>query len=157
MLERQWLGEDKGTNPGSLWLELDKVQGRIEGIGIRMEALDSIAGTLVFVLLQDHAETQSIEVQTIPLDTHLGQTLNPDEAFKRFPDSIPARKATITVRLSDNGAMLVRWKSDIGTEGTATLRKSTVAETSQIVAHPTVNDWETFKTVVVKGSVAQIG
>lgn len=142
MLEGQWLGEDQGTNPGSLWVELDKIDGEIKGCGMRMEAEPGIPGTLVEVTLEDKAEEQTIEVPTYPLDTTRGVVLSHEQAKRDFPDSIPAITATMTISLLDRDTLQVYWKSDVETEGIACLSKAKLGQDSRIAAHAHVRSWE---------------
>ena len=150
MLEGQWLGEDKGTNPGSLWVELDKIDGKIRGCGMRLEAEPNIPGTLVEVDLEDKAEAQSIEVVAQPLDTTHGMILLHEQARRALPDSTPAQRAFITIRSLDEKTMQVDWKSDIATEGSAQLKKASVGQTSRISGHPQITSWKDFKEEVLQ-------
>ena len=121
MLEGQWLGEDKGTNPGSLWVDLE-----------------------------DKAEAQSIEVVAQPLDTTHGMILLHEQARRALPDSTPAQRAFITIRSLNEKTMQVDWKSDIATEGSAQLKKASVGQTSRISGHPQITSWKDFKEEVLQ-------
>jgi hypothetical protein len=138
----QWIGPYFGTNTGMLVVELDDAGGQYEGSVLAIDnnsTLPSILGE--FVAPKGESEFKV----RIPLTTVERATANPfaEEVFAaKHPGVVRAKYADAEWKVGDS-EMVVSWATDIGTNGSAVIKRSEGGKKSKLVA--TEMTWEEFK------------
>lgn len=138
----QWFGTYKGTNEGTITLELDRVEDRCEGWVYAYDNNLALPSAMGFLEVPTNSRKFSVSLELSPIDPLSGDMTNWDALKERFPGAIPATKAESHWE-GDELQFTIRWETDLKTQGTAHITKSRAAEPSELTPLG-VSTWEQF-------------
>lgn len=152
LMNGQWLGRYGGSNSGRLVVDLDDLATHYEG---RAFAYDdnypTFPATFSFIKTPSKASAFEFCLDLLPVNPRTGDPAPSwDQIAALFPPGIAfPKKATVKLSLEEDSQVLgVSWQTDIGTFGSAALRKTRAEEPSEYQARPDVSNWEQFKAYV---------
>ncbi len=140
----QWLGPYTGTNNGLLVLELDEVGDHCEGIVSAYNASPDMPTIVGEIRIKKGETRQGVRIPIFPVERGSGVIYAVENLAKRFPGvTVPTHAdAELTIGLTQ---IDLSWTTNIGTSGTAQVRKSEASGDSTIVPVASVSSWEDFK------------
>jgi FRG domain len=146
-MKGQWFGRFSGTNNGVAVLEMDEVGGYFEGRAYVFDDNTALPSTAAFVRIP--ADSNSFTIDKLPLTPLDPVTMDFTEwryMKDRFPDvSFP--NTADTEWQWDDKSVNVKWKTDIGTFGEASLEKSTARRPSELKPLE-IHSWDDFRKYV---------
>jgi hypothetical protein len=154
-MKGQWFGRFSGTNNGAAVLEMDAVGGTFEGRAYVFDDNMALPSTTAFVRIP--GDTNSFTIEKLPLapldpvSMDLTEWRNLKDRFPgvTFPDNAH------TEWHWDDDSVSVKWKTDIGTFGEATLKRSTARRPSELKPLE-IHSWEEFRKYVRELSTIDI-
>lgn len=146
----QWVGLNFGSNFGPIILDLDETESGLSGHFFLFEDDDSSAGTFGHITFPNFILPNQLIVQVRPFDGTIGKELDHEQFGERFPSFDFPRESRVAFIPSTERTdeVQIRWVSDIGSNGHATLRKGNAREASAVTAHSGVRNWAAFKQFV---------
>ena len=142
-MKGQWLGRFEGTNTGDLMMEFDEFDDHFEGRAYAFEQDHRMPSTVAFIRTKDKAEQFEMEVPLFPLNPRTLDQTEWEYLAPQFPGVIFPTRAKVAFNRSDDECS-VTWESDIGTNGSATARRSNASRPSTLVPLP-ITTWEEFR------------
>lgn len=144
-MKGQWIGNYLGTNSGQIVVEWDERPDCFLGWAYLYEANSQLPHSSAFIRTVDKKNTQEFEVSVGPITP--SSFITPWDGFKdKFPHVEFPTKANVTANLLENSLHL-KWKTNVGSEGTALLPRSNASIPSEI--EPKVmRNWGEFRDYV---------
>lgn len=126
----QWLGRNSGTNPGFILLDIEEFGEALRGYGLLTN--DNNALPVVYVEFSiPKSGPYQFSVPTLVLDPQTRNPVNGSAIAGQFPGITLSESASISLK-KVRGRLLVKWVTNIGTNGEATLLGSKAARPSDI-------------------------
>jgi hypothetical protein len=146
-MKGQWFGRFSGSNNGAAVLEIDAVGENFEGRAYVFNDDMALPSTAVFVRIPKDRTSFTIEKLALtPLDP---VTMDFTE-WRNLKDRFPGVSFPNTAHTEwqwDDKSVKVKWKTDIGTFGEASLQKSTARRPSDLKPLE-IHSWEDFRRYV---------
>jgi hypothetical protein len=144
----QWVGRYEGSNKGRLFLNLDDVGSHYTGPAFAYDDNASLPSTFSYLVVPKRALPFRDEIPLDPINPQTGLVESWERVSQFFPSITFPKKADIELSTDEQNALVIKWKTDIGTEGFATLPKSKSTEASERTPLEEVNCWSDFKRYV---------
>lgn len=148
-MEGQWIGQAEGDTPGTIVLDIDDDFSRYRG-SVRLFPSSSEPGPIFDFVTSDRSDEQTFQdaiLHWMPPGQARFVTftqISADFPEMRFPQ-------TANIRFYREASNIkAAWKSNIGTEGKATLIKADASLPSGIIADSSIKSWDEFKNEAVK-------
>lgn len=141
----QWLGNAIGSNDAEIILNVDDMGDRFAGVLHFIDKSPDHASLVIWFETKDRAPHFVFRTTRIrPIDPSTGVADLMDRTEGKFPNAALPKYADVA---GEWGAreLRLRWETDIGTNGSATLTRSDAELPSELVPDPTVTSWDTFK------------
>jgi hypothetical protein len=146
-MKGQWFGRFAGSNNGAAVLEIDLVGANFEGRAYVFDENPALPSTAVFVRIPADRNSFTIEnLGLTPLDPVSMDFTEWRNLKDRFPDVSFPNTAHTEWRWDDR-SVKVKWTTDIGTFGEASLEKSTARRPSELKPLQ-IHSWTEFRKYV---------
>jgi hypothetical protein len=147
-MKGQWLGRFSGTNAGTAVLEIDEVGSFFQGQAYVFDDRSDLPSTNAFVRIPATGNSFSAKsVPLTPLDPHTLDFADWPALQPRFPDATFPASADLEWEWSDD-SIEVKWLTNIGTSGHASLERSTARRPSNIEPLA-IHTWDEFRQYVL--------
>lgn len=140
----QWIGDYTGSSSGLVILNLDKRDGRYEGLAYLFNTEGNIPATAAFVRLKSRSSGEFDIPALYVVDSESGNLLPLEGAKVRYPQLIFPNEVKATYKF-DGGALRIEWTTDVGGYGKAFLPKSQVEKPSELATLLDIQTWSDFK------------
>ena len=145
-MEGQWIGIADGTNSGLVVVDLDSMGDRFEGHAYLFEDDSNAPSTLARLRTADVQTHQKLKnCALVALHPQAPLVLSRNDLMRDFKEIEFPSSADISLELTSDG-LVGEWRTDIGTEGRATLQPSQAGKTSNLKTVPNVSTWSEFKS-----------
>jgi hypothetical protein len=141
----QWQGQYAGSNSGSVVIDIDDFGDHYEGYAYLHDANPALPGSYAILRTDNKSNPCQFKAAIFPLDRN-GQPTGWQALSPQFPGVVFPATADIDAVWTSKELSL-QWKTDIGTQGTATLPKT--KSTDQSEYQPQQMSWSEFKAHVV--------
>lgn len=142
----QWLGPYKGSNEGTILLDLDEHESFYEGYAFVVDSNSSLPGSFAYIRTPSKNSRMTLDLQLEPAFAD-GTLIRADQIPILFPNVKMSKKANVKIEHKGDSLQL-DWTTDNGANGSATLPKSRAKEPSDYLPHPDVRNWADFKEFV---------
>jgi hypothetical protein len=144
----QWLGRYSGTNNGTLFINLDDMGSHYAGNVFAYDDNTSLPFAYSYIRTPDKQTSCHLCLDFVPLHPHTGDASTWAQISSLFAPSVTfPRRAEADFDL-DNGTLKVRWKTDIGTFGSADIAATRAGEPSECEPLTEIDGWAAFKSYV---------
>jgi hypothetical protein len=144
----QWVGTYTGTNTGNVVADLDDVGHAYHGEVFAYDSNSAHPRIFAPVTLPNDQTQFSLRLQLLSVGRGDGLILTPETLAQRYPGVQAPMHADSEWEVGPS-QMKIRWKTDIGTSGEATLTKSEAGQPSQLKSSDDVKSWDDFKRFVL--------
>jgi len=151
-MKGQWLGDNSGTNPGYLILNIDEREKDFCGVAILHSQNSSLPAAQGFLVTKDKRKSGSLQMSLAHLDPRTGQVLSPADLSIRYPAAIFPATADVNYSVKQTH-LILDWKTPIGTNGFATLPRSNADKASALSSK--IMSWQQFKNFANKQTYRQ--
>lgn len=138
-----WHGSYEGTNSGQIVVEVDDRGDHFHGCVYVYDSKASMPSTFAVLKTSDKANETSFKVSLQPLNPDTAEPTVWQQISGRYPGVNFPTEADVSCRWGSKSLML-RWRTDIGTAGTARLFKNQVERRSEYKVLP-IKNWAQFK------------
>ena len=144
----QWLGSYSGTNNGILFINLDDMGSHYAGNLFAYDDNTSLPFAYSYIRTPDKQTSGHLCLDLVPLHPHTGDASPWAQISSLFAPNVTfPRRAEADFDL-DNGTLKVRWKTDIGTFGSADIAATRAGEPSECEPLMEIDGWAAFKSYV---------
>jgi hypothetical protein len=144
----QWLGRYSGTNSGILFVNLDDMGSHYAGNVFAYNDNTTLPSAYSFIRTPSKQTSCHLCLDLAPLHPHTGDPSNWTQISALFASNVTfPRQAEADFDLV-NGVLKIRWKTDIGTFGSADIPATRAGEPSEYEPLAKINGWATFKSYV---------
>lgn len=144
----QWRGEYSGTNKGHIVLDLDDAGEHYDGSAAALDYNSELPPTVADFFRAPVPKGKSefdLKVPLMPIDRVSGNATTWEEIKKYYPPNVVVPTQADTHWKVCGDQIDLCWKTDIGTCGTGTVRKSKAHLPSELVPLSNVRTWEEFR------------
>jgi len=145
-----WHGLYSGTNSGVMVVEIDDRTDHFEGCAYAYDSSAGLPSTFAIVKTTDKSNPTQFKAPLFPLDHRTGEPAEWQHVAHLYTGrgiSVP-NVADVECEWNDQ-SLAMKWKTDIGTSGTAHLPRSQAGRPSTLVPLP-IKSWQQFKEHVTK-------
>lgn len=146
-MQGQWRGLFSGDNNGEIVVEIDDNGDAFEGSAHLYDAEKNLPGVYVYIRTPNKNSSQKITLHLLALDPRTGGPTPFEDIQQLFP-GVEFSKTAETEFHSSSSELKIRWKTDKGYSGEATLPRSRAADPSECHVLP-VKSWAEFKQYAV--------
>ena len=140
----QWIGRSDGDVPGIIVLELDELEGRLDGIAYLFPDDPAVPSSVAYLTDLDPAAQKHAQAAVVrAVNPDLGWVLTPSLFAEQFPAYAMSETAQVSVEFAE-GTAAVHYVTEM-TEGRATLALSNAGTPSVLEPEPTVRNWRDFR------------
>lgn len=144
-LDGQWLGQSKGQPDGDLVLDAETRNGAAFAVAKLFVSDQSVPSSVAYIDLSDRRFGEEFYAKIRPFVWSQGRQLSTLQLRQEFPDVQHAEKASFVFRLVKENELIVDWKTELETHGTAHLLRSKVGKRSKLKPDPEVSSWADFR------------
>ena len=145
-MEGQWIGAADGTNSGLVVVDLDDMGSHFAGHAYLFETDPNAPSTLARLRTADVQTHQKLKnCSLVALHPRAPLVLSQDDLKRDFSEIEFPSLADISLELTSDG-LVGEWRTNIGTEGRATLQPSQAGAKSKLKTVPGVSNWSEFKS-----------
>jgi FRG domain len=142
-----WYGTYEGTNSGRMVVEMDDMGDHFEGCAYVYDSNVSLPSSFTFMKTPNKATRLQYNTPMLPLHPETGEPVAWNQIANRYPGVNVPTQADVHCEWSAERITLT-WRTNIGTNGAATLPKSEVTLPSACEPMSGVIDWKNFKEYV---------
>lgn len=139
----QWIGTYSGTNAGQVVLEIDDEGSYFEGTAYLYESNVALPGVHAYFRTDSKLPHQKLKAKLGALDPETGAPVPFEQIAHKYPDVAVSEFADAEFRWTPN-ELSIRWSTDLGTSGIATLPKGKAEAVSECPVLP-ITSWAEFK------------
>jgi len=144
----QWLGRYSGSNSGTLFINLDDMGTHYAGNVFAYDDNAAMPHTYAYIRTPDKRSSCHLCLDLSPVHPNTGDPSTWDHLASLFAPNIAFPKRAEVDLESDEAAVKIRWKTDIGTFGSADIPKTRAGEPTEYEPLPEIDNWEKFKSFV---------
>jgi len=138
-----WYGTYAGTNSGQMVVELDDMGDHFAGCAYAYDNNNALPRTFAVIETPNKANRLQFKAPLLPLHPDTGEPTDWQQIAGRYTDVTVPKEAEVNC-VWTKAKLTLSWRTDIGTNGTAQLRRSQVEQPSVCQPLP-VSTWEEFK------------
>jgi FRG domain len=144
-----WTGPYVGSNVGRMVVEIDDMETHFEGCAYAYDSNPSLPSTFAIIKTSDKSNRLQLKAQLCPLHPQTGEPVDWSQIANLYStqDIKVSKEAEIEGEWGDD-RLVIKWKTDIGTFGSADLPRGDAGAPSTINPLPVVT-WEKFKEHVI--------
>lgn len=153
-LSGQWIGAYRGTNEGTILLNLDKVESGFNGYAYALDAnpMNVDAGIDFYISEEDSCVgcKSTIERFVYPVNRLNGLTANSWDEVKHLYDAMMQfpQSVTVSIKVSGENQIEINWLSSLGTSASGSLQRFPLE--NNVTEVIPLNDWQAFKAEIDK-------
>jgi len=149
-MKGQWIGRYTGTNEGQILVNVDERQAAFEGMAFVNDKSGHLPNLAAFfTTLSKHQEISFRTSLILPINPYTGTTDSWDNVKQSFGKDIAIPQYADVACEWTETVLKMTWKTDINTFGSCELPCSRAGEHSELVPHPEVSDWASYKKHVL--------
>lgn len=144
VMDGQWIGKFSGTNSGLLIVDIDDRGDHLEGNALIYDDATDLPVLTAYICTKDRSPKQTLDLDLKVINPDTGLIVPTTEHGRQYPGiHIPAvAKISLTLKKT---VLRVKWSTEVGTEGVASLPRSKADKKSNYKGERRVNNWEKFK------------
>jgi hypothetical protein len=148
-MQGQWIGRFSGTNSvGTILINIDDMGTHYAGHAVLYNDNTLLPHVFALIRTQDKGNAFHLCPDLLSVHPHTGEPAAWDQIAPLFaPNIIFPKRADVDLEVNDK-TLKVRWKTEIGTVGSAEIPKTRAGEPTEYTPLPDINSWEKFKTFV---------
>ncbi|WP_413612754.1 FRG domain-containing protein [Bdellovibrio sp. HCB-110] len=143
----QWIGSYAGSSAGSIILNLDDRGTHFEGHAYAFEENNERPSTYASIITPGKGQMLEFEALILPIDPISGDLVDWKDIAHLYPGTIFGKKVAIKLEYK-NSVLEFEWRTDIGSNGIATLHKSESDKPTEYSPIAEVQTWDQFKSFV---------
>jgi hypothetical protein len=147
-LKGQWIGNYLGTSSGQIIIEIDELKDCFEGVAYLYDDNKNLPGSFVVFKTADKSTDFSLCLNVHPLDRGTGNVSDWSRVQSQHPDADFPTTVYTQLKLLEN-SLDVQWTTSIGSNGNASVPRSSSQKKSEIVAEE-IRTWKEFKDYATK-------
>jgi hypothetical protein len=145
-----WVGRYAGSNVGRMVLEVDDTGDQFEGCAYAYDSSASLPNTFAIIKTSDKANRLRFKAPLFPLHPQTGEPIEWRQIAGLYANqniSVP-KEAEVECEW-DSQHVRLKWKTDVGTFGSADLSRGQAGQLSILEPLP-VRNWQEFKEYVIQ-------
>jgi FRG domain len=144
-----WVADYSGTNYGRMVVEIDDRGNHFEGCVYAYDHTKSLPSTFAAIRTIDKASHFKLKSPLLPLHPQTGEPTQWDQIAHLYSNQPTVPKVADVECEWDEQHLGLKWRTDIGTHGSATLPKNKAGEPSTLSPMP-IKNWREFKEYVTQ-------
>lgn len=144
---RQWTGRYDGSGKGIVVLDVDDEGNELRCTANLFDDDDALPGSLAVLTIPGRSLNISTNVATFPINRAQASVVQPNNMATVFPNVVFPASADISIK-EIKGAVRVKWRTGIGTHGSARLTSREPESKSLYVSEAGINTWPKFKKFI---------
>ncbi len=142
----QWVGWSEGDPSGRVVVDFDPISEGAKGIACLFSSDPKMPSSAIELTLHNNSSANDFQTEVFGFDSFNGRQYFGIDLQQRWPECMFPTSVSGTAKLESEHKILIKWKSNLGTYGSAVIDRVQMEKTSKIEKNTVVKNWNDFKS-----------